>query len=174
MKLESLADRLGDRKIPIDPALTLALFIRSLPSPEYSHAKDTLMGQESMDRADVLRRVNTQYYALRDGQPNKLPAAEQAYFAGAGGTGQQGKGKGNRNRRSGGGGDGGSGDSGGNGRGNDGGGGGRSADGNGSRKESKRCFRCNWPGHRMKDCTTPVEKFLHRCGICEGFGHKED
>lgn len=39
------------------------------------------MGQASMDREDVLRRVNTQYSTLTPAA-SRIPASEQAYVAG--------------------------------------------------------------------------------------------
>eukprot|EP00903_Cladosiphon_okamuranus_P014246 g13235.t1 len=162
LKLEGLAARLRSRGIPLDPAFIFALFVRCLPR-EYAHAKETLMGLATMDREDVLRRVNTQYAAFNHG--TQIPAGEQAYFAGAIGIGQQGK-KGKN-------GGGGKGDGGGGGGGHNGNGGGKS---NGDAKSSwahRLCFTCGHPGHSCKKCSTPEADF-RVCKVCRGKGHKGD
>lgn len=148
LSLEQLADRLRSLGVPLDPKLVLLLFVRGLPE-EYEHSKYTLAGQESMERDDVLRRVNTQFNSLHQ---KRLSASEQAYFAAAPGQqhGKRKKGKsGGRN------------------------GGGSNGDGNGGGRSKERCFKCGRPGHRYTACETPPEKCLHQCELCSGYGHKE-
>ncbi|CAN0439492.1 unnamed protein product, partial [Pylaiella littoralis] len=38
----------------------------------------------------------------------------------------------------------------------------------------RRCWSCNWSGHRKEDCTTKQSDFVPWFARCDGFGHKED
>jgi len=165
LKLEGLADRLRERGIPLDPAFILVLFVMALPL-EYEHTKNTLMGQASMERQDVLRRVNTQYGALVP-ESKKMPASEQAYFAGTTGGEDAGKKQGARKK-----GKGGNGEGGGRGNSSNGGGNGGNGESNGGGKFLGNCFRCGRPGHRMVNCKTPEAELGVTCDVCGGRGHK--